>query len=959
MPTADLVNKIYHIPLNSNRPMAERIHRRQVKDSTYTNTFMRVIAKWCSGGDPEIIDRLPSSDIFQYGVLGYINVFIGIFFGYGVSSISRIIYGNTGVTNVLIFFVFFVISFLLFRQLGKRLINTGSSASKTFFIIYTLILAVPAAYGFMLIKTNSARKDREKEIEKSYQTLQSYRSTIDSLFQEGKKSFSYYNYGSMIKNISAYNDSFVTFADSKKIELELPADTILIERLNDFAVKYNRYDRDSFLRPSDTLEIYAKSSLSLIDSILPGFKNNMVYNELSASQKIDIQRSFINNGILLASAPYALSILLVLPSLLTIIGRFNKNDFYHTLLIEKERLKEETLKKERKKATEELRIEAELKNTKTGLESIEQVDDESQKIKNELNQNLSVYNLEKAAQVEYRHGSYERALDFINKAIELQDEITNRNPNEELRPELYQVKARILAELQDPERAKQMLDRFVELNNEKKYRSNLKKEILLDRLDLKSLPFFGDLKWNFTDKVNILLGKNGYGKSHVLGLIIAMLYDDNVKRREWIPDTAISDAKAKLYLKSDHAINTILVDDLISKLNSYQKELADDADNKKLSQTEINNLTAQINSTLERIDTEQRRILASKEGISGAIGRVPILAIPDSRFIDKSEQGITNDTSISDDLKRDGATEFLYARSFARIIKKGLHVTAQQNSTNFEKDPYLLIERVISELAGTKNDSAFFTFERVEIITTTGDYKFLVRSEDNNELFPLQQVSQGTFSVLAIFLMIYRFLSELKPGSKDVFKEKAIVFIDEIDAHLHPSWEQKIISILRKEFPNVQFIITAHSPLIVAGCFEGEVAVMRHEKSKGFTIEQPKGDFIGYTTGEMFRKVFEVEDKDSSYLDYADMISDEQKYEIELEDYKTKKKNGITLLPKEEERMNILYETLNRINSAKNMREKRVESSVLKSKNKELQSRVEYLERQINDVNKKLKENTN
>jgi len=940
--------------------MAERISKRQVKDSSYSNSLMKILAKWFSGADPEIIDRMPSSDTFNYGYMGFFNLLISIFLAYSFNTISKIIFENSSITNIILSLLIFLASILLLRQSGKRIINTHSFWARVLLISFIFSTGIFTGFGFLISNTEAERKKRDTDIGKTYQTLQSYRAGVYKPLEAGFKSGLDYTYLNLIKNTTSYNDSFVVLAKSKIGDFSSSPDTILIQRLNDLTPTYSVYNGDygkiDTIAISKVLDRYAGSSLFLMDSILPFFKSNEPYVSLSPSKKLAVQYEFITLGIILRSAPYALSILLFLPFLLMTTGRFSRKDFYHKLLSEKEKSNEESLKREREKVTKDFRIQVELKNTKTGLEKLGQNDDEFQKIAKELNVNLSVDNLEKAAQIQYEYHSYDKALEFINKAIELQDEEADYDPEKELRPELYEFKARILTELKDPERAKKMLDRFVELNDEKKYRSNLKREILLDRLELKNLPFFGDLKWNFADKVNILLGKNGYGKSHLLGLIIAMLYDDKIKSREWISPTTTSEAKAKLYIKSNHPVNNGLVEELLKKLKDNQKKLDDDLVNKKLTTPQINDIRTQINTILENIDTEQRRILASKEGITGTIGRVPILAIPDSRFIDKSEQGFGNDTSISDDLRKDGATEFLYAKSFARIIKKGLFITAQQNSTDFKKPPYNLIERVISELAGTKGDTAFFRFERVETINTTGDYKFYVKSEDNNVEFPLQQVSQGTFSVLAMFLMIYRFLSELKTGSKDIYKEKAIVFIDEIDAHLHPSWEQKIISILRREFPNVQFIITAHSPLIVAGCSEGEASVMRHETSKGFTLEQPSGDFIGYATEELFRKIFEVEDKDQKYIEFTDMIKEERKYQTELENLKKKKNSGTHFATKDEERMNDLTEILNNINLAKKRQKERVEPDVLRSKNKELQSRVNYLEGQITEITQKIKE---
>lgn len=68
------------------------------------------------------------------------------------------------------------------------------------------------------------------------------------------------------------------------------------------------------------------------------------------------------------------------------------------------------------------------------------------------------------------------------------------------------------------------------------------------------------------------------------------------------------------------------------------------------------------------------------------------------------------------------------------------------------------------------------------------------------------------------------------PDSKDPLSEAAVVLVDEIDLHMHPEWQRKIMGYLSERFPKVQFIATAHSPLIVQGADENtNIAVLRRE----------------------------------------------------------------------------------------------------------------------------------
>jgi predicted ATP-binding protein involved in virulence len=70
---------------------------------------------------------------------------------------------------------------------------------------------------------------------------------------------------------------------------------------------------------------------------------------------------------------------------------------------------------------------------------------------------------------------------------------------------------------------------------------------------------------------------------------------------------------------------------------------------------------------------------------------------------------------------------------------------------------------------------------------------------------------------------------ELYPDSPDPVAEPAFVAVDEIDLHLHPIWQRKLMGYLTERFPNTQFVATAHSPLVVQAAADANLAVLRRE----------------------------------------------------------------------------------------------------------------------------------
>lgn len=94
-------------------------------------------------------------------------------------------------------------------------------------------------------------------------------------------------------------------------------------------------------------------------------------------------------------------------------------------------------------------------------------------------------------------------------------------------------------------------------------------------------------------------------------------------------------------------------------------------------------------------------------------------------------------------------------------------------------------------------------------------------SDGNNSEVSVSELSDGYRSILSMIFELIRQLVNTY-GTDDVFKDienhvislPGVVLIDEIDAHLHPSWQKEVGFWFRRYFPKLQFIISTHSPLV-------------------------------------------------------------------------------------------------------------------------------------------------
>lgn len=180
----------------------------------------------------------------------------------------------------------------------------------------------------------------------------------------------------------------------------------------------------------------------------------------------------------------------------------------------------------------------------------------------------------------------------------------------------------------------------------------------------------------------------------------------------------------------------------------------------------------------------------------------------------------------------------------------------------------------------------------------------LERDINKNEIFisidrriTLDEISHGYKNIVALACDIMRGVQV--PSSNIA---EGIVLLDEIDAHLHPSWKMQIVKSLRKEFPRIQFLVTSHDPLCLRGLNKGEIGVLQKKKEGGVFIEtdlpSPEGMRIDQIlTSEYFGLHSTIDPEVNEFFNkYYNLLairnkSHEQKKEIAtiqgiLDDYK-------------------------------------------------------------------------
>ncbi|MDB5227346.1 MAG: putative ATP-binding protein involved in virulence [Bacteroidota bacterium] len=913
----------------------------------------RISAKWLSGASRDIIDKLLPVDIAPYARIGYFNCIIIMLSVTAASWLANIFFNNVYISVLFTYFILASISFLLIGS-SRTLINDydltkidtsipvkNSRRSSSFlpFIFINFLIFIIIVSGFSL---HSANKNRIKNahISQSVQdTLSSIKLRVEqlSLDDPSDTTIDFYNsriaYSSIVDleiyERIKYENQFASIAEKNLKYLPLKDSMDINDRVHQLKrLAYLNYSYAVYLNQSNE-----KINVRKLEDIpMEDLNEITAYYNPSNFQKLTLDAKFvvlIKYFTVISYLTLFIILFLVIVLFALVVSTINNysDDFYHTLLYEKKLLESQELIDQRKKIAEDYRLRSELRNIKSGLEEqLDKVEDEDKSeissYSKELSGDLSPSGLLTAAEIACRQQDFQKGIDYINKAIELETNLLQENKNYLQIPEIYELKAKILKSMNLFDDAEIAEKSARNIRNENSFLNNKDKKIKLERLVVEDTSIFANFTWYFKPGINILLGKNGYGKSHLLGLIIALLYDDKIKIKDWIQGSK-AEAKASLYLSGDipgkeieeqlfsltqesRKAQTNLDNEIKIFLATPDKNYTDEDIEKTFADQikQVDNINNQVIEVQEKLKQYTPAICADTNTIKTQTGRIPLLAIPDSRFIDKSGEAVLAYASEYSDIARYGAYEFLYSLPYMKVIENALFkscILYFENGKSFQEEPFGLIQKVIKDLSSDKlvskdgqlifQDESKFEFISIESNDKNASFSIKVKPEDTQIILPIQKVSQGTFSIVAICCLIFNYLKSVQQEQTQILKRYAIVIIDELDAHIHPSWQRKLVQILRKNFPNVQFIISGHSPLLLEGCKANEVSVLRRTSEGKFKIEMINKTLIGYTIESIYSLIFEVENKDFAMLRYKELSPYLNEFKKELEELKIKGEN--------------------------------------------------------------------
>ena len=144
--------------------------------------------------------------------------------------------------------------------------------------------------------------------------------------------------------------------------------------------------------------------------------------------------------------------------------------------------------------------------------------------------------------------------------------------------------------------------------------------------------------------------------------------------------------------------------------------------------------------------------------------------------------------------------------------------------------------------------------------------------EKNGETLSVNQLSDGEKCLLALIGDLARRLALANPKDDNPLNGLGIVIIDEIDLHLHPSMQRRVMENLSKTFPNIQFIITTHSPQVIGSADDFINFFLSKDLNDDEKIREIKATLFGKDSNLILEEYMETSSRDPEIQKVLDQL---------------------------------------------------------------------------------------
>lgn len=139
----------------------------------------------------------------------------------------------------------------------------------------------------------------------------------------------------------------------------------------------------------------------------------------------------------------------------------------------------------------------------------------------------------------------------------------------------------------------------------------------------------------------------------------------------------------------------------------------------------------------------------------------------------------------------------------------------------------MALEQIFASITGYSDVKVEFNLDTSEI-----DVIYFDKNKDHVRI-PVSQLSDGYKCTISLIADIAYRMALLNPQLLDkvLVETEGIVLVDEIDLHLHPTWQKRILKDLMEIFPKVQFVVSTHAPEVINSVKSESIVILKNNEA--------------------------------------------------------------------------------------------------------------------------------
>ncbi|WP_031479860.1 AAA family ATPase [Maridesulfovibrio frigidus] len=338
----------------------------------------------------------------------------------------------------------------------------------------------------------------------------------------------------------------------------------------------------------------------------------------------------------------------------------------------------------------------------------------------------------------------------------------------------------------------------------------------VEKLSLKNFRGIRDLDIEFDKRLNVLVGDNGCGKSTILVAIVRGLIGSRLNHVAGDERTSLENMLQiqpfDIFNSTDHALRTLCFNREGKSISVTGSSSPDD-------------FKSTLKDEFSRVDFIERAYFPAERGVGFSDSP------PDSHIREVVRKDSRLNLMLVNNASYSYAFDWIKTQEDFENAAFRSYVDDGNQPKTFNLNPKLqAVKQVVENITGLSRITYSNTKNSVEVVKGIGDKRISLTLD---QLSLGEHVFVGLIAAIAVSVVI-----DVVDGTNPLEAEH-ILIIDEIDLHLHPKWQRKVIPALLENFPKCQFIVTTHSPQILSEVSADNIISLYRDANGDIQYEKP------------------------------------------------------------------------------------------------------------------------